>query len=53
MLYTEPMNINGYVPFLINTLDTIVSWVKIYYVVTTSSGYFLHAAGKYRILLMV
>ena len=24
LLYTVPMNINGYVPFLINTLDTIV-----------------------------
>ena len=24
ILYTLPMNINGYVPFLINTLDTIV-----------------------------
>ena len=24
VLYTLPMNINGYVPFLINTLDTIV-----------------------------
>ena len=24
MLYTVPMNMNGYVPILINTLDTIV-----------------------------
>ena len=24
LLYTLPVNINGYVPFLINTLDTIV-----------------------------
>ena len=24
VLYTRPVNINGYVPFLINTLDTIV-----------------------------
>ena len=28
MLYTLPMNINGYVSFLINTLDTIVSELK-------------------------
>ena len=27
VLYILPMNINGYVPFLINTLDTIVSKV--------------------------
>ena len=27
LLYTVPMNINMYVPFLINTLDTIVRWV--------------------------
>ena len=24
MLYTLPMNINGYVPFFINTLETIM-----------------------------
>ena len=30
VLYTLSMNINGYVPFLINTLDTTLSGVKIY-----------------------
>ena len=41
------MNINGYVPFLINMSDTIVRWVK--YAgeeVTSRSGYFLHATGE-------
>ena len=28
LLYTVPMNINGYVPFLTNMLDTIVRWVN-------------------------
>ena len=27
LLYTLPRNINGYVPFLINRLDTILRWV--------------------------
>ena len=26
--YTQPMNVNGYVPFLINALDTIVMGVN-------------------------
>ena len=51
LLYSLPININGHVPFLKNMLDT-VRWVKIYLIVTTSSGYLLHAAGKYFILLM-
>ena len=47
VLYTIPMNINGYVPFLINMLDTIVrGWKYANKVVITSSGYLLHAAGK-------
>ena len=28
VLYTLPMNINGYVPFLINTLDTSMTGVN-------------------------
>ena len=28
LLYTVSMNINGYVPFLINTLDTIIGGGK-------------------------
>ena len=27
VLYTVPMNINAYVSFLMNTLDTVVWWV--------------------------
>ncbi len=27
LLYTLPMNSYGYIPFLMNTLDTIVGWV--------------------------
>ena len=30
MLYTQPVNSNGYVSFLINTLNTIVSGGWIY-----------------------
>ena len=42
------MNINGYVSFFINTLDTIVGWVKyVNQVIITSRGYLLHSAGKY------
>ena len=46
------MSINGYVPFLINLLDTIVRG-ETCEVVTTSSCYLLHAAGEYSILLML
>ena len=49
----HPMNINCYVPFLINTLDTIVRWVKYAISVVTTSSHHLHAAGEYFILLML
>ena len=51
LLYTLPMNINRYDPFLINMLDMLR--VKIYKVVTTSNSYLLHTAGKYCILLIL
>ena len=54
LLYTIPMNINGYVPILINTSDSIIrvgnmptKWF------TLAVGYLLHAAGEYCILLML
>ena len=45
LLYTLPMNIDGYVPFLINTLDTIVRVVK-YEVHTISFQTFFVRAFK-------
>ena len=51
------MNINGYVPILINTFDTIVVVVVVVGnfadLVTTNCGDLLHAAGEYCILLML
>ena len=48
-----PVNSNGYVPFLINTLDIILRMdIFPYEVVTTSCGHLLHTAGEYCILLM-
>ena len=48
------MNINGYVPFLIKKLDNIVRGdIFADKVITTSSGYFIHTASKYCILLMI
>ena len=43
LLYTVPMNINGYVLFFINTLDTIVQ----------AGDYFLYSSSEYCILLML
>ena len=46
ILYTLPMNINGYILLLISMLDTIIRAEK-------KVVYLLHAAGKYCILLML
>ena len=46
------MNINGCVPILIYTLDTIVSKGNIL-TVSDGRGYLLDAAGGYSILLML
>ena len=53
LLCTLHMNINGYVSFLINMLNTMGGVKYANLVVTMSSGYLLHAAGKYCILLML
>ena len=55
MSYTLPVNINGYVPFPINTLDTILrgEWFFADWVITTSNGYLQYATSKYCILLML
>ena len=34
MLYTLPMNINFLVPFLLNTLDTILSGAEVKYMLS-------------------
>ena len=54
LLYTIPMNINGYTSFLINTLETIERWGLICWLNSTplKMVYLLHATGKYCILLM-
>ena len=51
LLYTLPVNSNGYIPFFINTLDTIVRTSNFAEeVVTTSSKYLLYGVGEYCIL---
>ena len=53
VVYTN-WSINDFVPFLINTFDTIVrGGERADFVVTASCGYLLHGAGKYCILLML
>ena len=47
------MNINEYVPVLINALDTIVGGGNVLSSSPLAVGYLLHAASEYCILLML
>ena len=49
LLYTVPMNLDRYVPILINMLDAIVSGGKMLSSSPLVVGYLLHSAGKYSI----
>ena len=55
VLYTIPININRYVPFLMNMLDTIVRERLICWLSSTLLAvvYLLHATGEYCILIML
>ena len=52
MLYTLSVNSNGYVPFLIDMLNTIVRVGVFAKLSPLAVVYFLYTAGKYCILLM-